>query len=674
MNPEAVKKAIRVSPVGKKLPDHLYIHESAVHELPELLQELVVEAETLAGTRDYDLAKVARDGRSVSLLGYPDFLDDPHPALEWSLMANRETGDVKKRSWASSASPPILHRKETFLSPSHPRYDEFAELTRQEAELGLLSRHTIGTRRKWEELLEQEGVYIGEDHGVVRTASMQPSPYPTLEPGVQVLPDHYDGQPYLYHWTPRSNVANILEYGLKPGCGQNWPDTVVKHHCEDRVFLSTEPDKWSNPDRVLLRVPTDAVECYYDGGVWVGATDLPEDFWEEWEEYNERLADCYSEEPIPPDLIEVVDDHEVRTAARDVDPFADAPSDIRDALEHVQEFFDIPFHEELDPNDFEQHRTVVTIDDVYDYDDVSAWLDAEPGELVGASRDEVLDWAQAFRPSDIRYEAFDYDFPQTAAEVFDTGVFPAIVLVDVPGVVKTLGDGRGRVNLAVAMGVDELPAVILTPKKTEERIASSLPVDPIDTVYHVGDLDVASKGTDSYEGAGLSVSEHPEEWAEIAELPGDTWTLTNPDGAFLDALGLNKTQKTSIAKWGKTHGYVQEATVWRVYFWDSELEEETYVEFDSREDAEAEVEEYEDARVEEVPSALLGTSKLALEGMNSDVRDNVGIAWDVLMTVYVERETSLDGVWWHERLDVYALSAPRGVIVPDRLGRWEAER
>jgi hypothetical protein len=77
---------------------------------------------------------------------------------------------VKKRSWASSKSPPILHRKETFLSPSHPRYDEYAELTRQEAELGLLSRHTIGTRRKWEELLAQEGVAI--DGHEVRTASV----------------------------------------------------------------------------------------------------------------------------------------------------------------------------------------------------------------------------------------------------------------------------------------------------------------------------------------------------------------------------------------------------------------------------------------------------------------------------------------------------------------------
>jgi hypothetical protein len=30
----------------------------------------------------------------------------------------------------------------------------------------------------------------------------------------------------------------------------------------------------------------------------------------------------------------------------------------------------------------------------------------------------------------------------------------------------------------------------------------------------------------------------------------------------------------------------------------------------------------------------------------------------------------LDGVWWNERLDPDALSAPRGVLLPHALGRW----
>ena len=210
-----------------------------------------------------------------------------------------------------------------------------------------------------------------------------------------------------------------------------------------------------------------------------------------------------------------------------------------------------------------------------------------------------------------------------------------------------------------------------------EVVAAGLPVDHFGMVYHIGDLSPTSKGTDSYEGAGLSVSQHPEEWAEIARLPGDVWTLTNPSGACLDALALSPNQKKLVLDWGVSHGYLDSATVWHLYYYDDEDDEERYFEFSSQEDAELEYEEYEedpDARLEEVPGAYVGTAKLASEGMNPSVVTSEGIAWDILLAVYVEHETDLDGVWWHERLDVSALSAPRGVIVPSRIKRWEVSK
>ncbi len=78
-----------------------------------------------------------------------------------------------------------------------------------------------------------------------------------------------------------------------------------------------------------------------------------------------------------------------------IDPYADVGSDIRDALEHAQDYFDVPFHEDVDPNLFTITPTTLTIDEVGNYDDTHAWLDAEPGELVGASRAEVLDYRDA---------------------------------------------------------------------------------------------------------------------------------------------------------------------------------------------------------------------------------------------------------------------------------------
>jgi hypothetical protein len=131
----SLKRVARQSPVGKKLPDHLYVHRSALSELPKALARMVEAAEAIAGTRSYDVAKIAHDGRTVSLLVYPGFFKEDHPALERAVLVNLETGTIKEQSWRGSKTPPVLHRKETFLSPSHPRHGEFAELTRKDPDL-----------------------------------------------------------------------------------------------------------------------------------------------------------------------------------------------------------------------------------------------------------------------------------------------------------------------------------------------------------------------------------------------------------------------------------------------------------------------------------------------------------------------------------------------------------
>jgi hypothetical protein len=56
------------------------------------------------------------------------------------------------------ANPPVLHRKETFLSPAHPLFETFARLTRQEEQKGLLTdTASIGTRAGREARLRQAG-------------------------------------------------------------------------------------------------------------------------------------------------------------------------------------------------------------------------------------------------------------------------------------------------------------------------------------------------------------------------------------------------------------------------------------------------------------------------------------------------------------------------------------
>jgi hypothetical protein len=70
--------------------------------------------------------------------------------------------------YATSTNPPILHRKETFLTADHPLHARFARLSQQEEKHGLLDdAATIGTREGWEARLSGAGFAL-RGHRLVR--------------------------------------------------------------------------------------------------------------------------------------------------------------------------------------------------------------------------------------------------------------------------------------------------------------------------------------------------------------------------------------------------------------------------------------------------------------------------------------------------------------------------
>jgi len=94
-------------------------------------------------------------------LDYPRFFDDPYPALEHAYTVDLERNTYRESDYTKSDNPPILHRKETFVTTTYPRYEEFAKLTQQEEELGLLKvKSDIGTREGWEKCLAAHKVEI----------------------------------------------------------------------------------------------------------------------------------------------------------------------------------------------------------------------------------------------------------------------------------------------------------------------------------------------------------------------------------------------------------------------------------------------------------------------------------------------------------------------------------
>jgi hypothetical protein len=67
-----------------------------------------------------------------------------------------ETLFLSEWNYQNADNPPILHRKETFVTRDYPLYEEFEHLTKIESALGLLnSSYPIGTKQEWQRLFKK---------------------------------------------------------------------------------------------------------------------------------------------------------------------------------------------------------------------------------------------------------------------------------------------------------------------------------------------------------------------------------------------------------------------------------------------------------------------------------------------------------------------------------------
>lgn len=162
----AIVTSCKNSIVGKQLPNALYVHTKALSYLDPILRDYESQARKLVeNTYNATIIKFGIDRPKISYLYYPDFDRDPHPQLHQSIVVDLDTEEVSVRQYHNSQNPPILHRKETFVTPDYPLYQTFAELTQEEVALGLLdnSRH-IGTLQEWTRMLVQQGITLVDHH------------------------------------------------------------------------------------------------------------------------------------------------------------------------------------------------------------------------------------------------------------------------------------------------------------------------------------------------------------------------------------------------------------------------------------------------------------------------------------------------------------------------------
>ncbi len=135
---EIYKNLIHDLPMGKRLPDALYVHARGLSEAaPELwrfVSDVALKADV---SNEYNVFKLSLSQFRISFLFYPDFMENPHPVLRSSVIVNLATGKIRKFDYSGSDNPPILHRKETLLQPGHPLIPKFEALTRAEEKAGL---------------------------------------------------------------------------------------------------------------------------------------------------------------------------------------------------------------------------------------------------------------------------------------------------------------------------------------------------------------------------------------------------------------------------------------------------------------------------------------------------------------------------------------------------------
>jgi DNA phosphorothioation-associated putative methyltransferase len=168
--PGVIKQACHQSKIGKLLPAALYVHISALNEIdPKLRLYEGCASRNIGGTEDANIIKFHTDKPCISYLYYPSFETIAHPTLQWAMLIDLRDLSLRFRDYSQQENPPILHRKETFISPNHPLYSKFAKFTKSEEKAGLFSEtQTIGNHQGWERRLQACGVQI-KNHRVIRS-------------------------------------------------------------------------------------------------------------------------------------------------------------------------------------------------------------------------------------------------------------------------------------------------------------------------------------------------------------------------------------------------------------------------------------------------------------------------------------------------------------------------
>jgi len=157
---ETISEACASAGCGRLSDDSLYVHVSAVPSLPPILRVYEGCARKYVGhVEEANIIKMHRLKPKVSYLSYPNFDNDPHPSLVGALVVPLSNFDVKFWDYHDSPNPPVLHRKEQFVTADYPGRSKFERLSKQEDRWGLLNGDFgFWKREDWKKMLRMHSV------------------------------------------------------------------------------------------------------------------------------------------------------------------------------------------------------------------------------------------------------------------------------------------------------------------------------------------------------------------------------------------------------------------------------------------------------------------------------------------------------------------------------------
>lgn len=210
MNLNNYQDQIKLITYGKKLPDALYVLEEFLYDMNPILYDFIaiLKRNTISNNEieTFNLIKLFRNDFKISFLSYPNFMKDPHPVLHKSITITLNTGKVRSFNYSKSQNPPILHRKETFIPDTHPKYSYFKKLTLLEEEAGLYKNtRAIGFKKNWEELLIKKNIKIDNNHQILKIKKY-------IKNDKKIIIDRHKTAITRYNFS--RPVQTILEYSL----------------------------------------------------------------------------------------------------------------------------------------------------------------------------------------------------------------------------------------------------------------------------------------------------------------------------------------------------------------------------------------------------------------------------------------------------------------------------